>query len=351
MNWDPAIVSSVHQLPEGDAFARLADEASASLPQTARKTLHEWRGKDDSLRLHQATYIGLRLQKLGVHHLHVHFAGMAARTAFWIRRFFGIEYSLTVHANDIFVPNKFEIGLPQIFSMASAIVVVSDFAANQLRDRFSDTASRFYRIYNGIDCDRFRSAQPSQPPLILSIGRLISKKGFDVLIDACASLQNGGQEFRCEIIGEGPLSAELQARIDRHGLGKQVLLVGPKSQAEIAARLSRATLLVLPCRVDADGAMDNLPTVVMEAMASALPVVSTDVGGVAEMVCNGESGLLVSQNDPLATAEAIARLIGDVELARSFGREGRKRAEELFSIEKNVRVLREILLRPRRPQE
>ena len=351
MNWDPAIVSSVHQLPGGDAFARLADEASASLPQTARKTLHEWRGKDDSLRLHQATYIGVRLQKLGVHHLHVHFAGMAARTAFWIRRFFGIEYSLTVHANDIFVPNKFEIGLPQIFSMASAIVVVSDFAANQLRDRFSDTASRFHRIYNGIDCDRFRPAQPSQPPLILSIGRLISKKGFDVLIDACASLQNGGQEFRCEIIGEGPLSAELQARIERHGLGKQVLLVGPKSQAEIAARLSRATLLVLPCRVEADGAMDNLPTVVMEAMASALPVVSTDVGGVAEMVRNGESGLLVSQNDPLATAEAIARLIGDVELARSFGREGRKRAEELFSIEKNVRALGEILLRPCRPQE
>jgi len=125
-------------------------------------------------------------------------------------------------------------------------------------------------------------------------------------------------------------------------LGKQVLLVGPKTQADIAARLSRATLLVLPCRVDADGAMDNLPTVVMEAMASSLPVVSTDVGGVAEMVRDGETGLLVSQNDPVATAEAIARLLDDVELARSFGREGRKRAKEIFSIEKNVRTLREI---------
>jgi glycosyltransferase involved in cell wall biosynthesis len=137
--------------------------------------------------------------------------------------------------------------------------------------------------------------------------------------------------------------AELQARIDRHGLGKQVLLVGPKPQAEIAARLSRATLLVLPCRVDADGAMDNLPTVVMEAMASALPVVSTEVGGVAEMVRDGETGLLVSQNDPVATAEAIARLIGDVGLARSFGREGRKCAQELFSIQRNVHALRKIL--------
>jgi len=343
LNWDPAIISNVHQLPEGDAFARLADEASASLSQSARKILHEWRGKDDSLRLHQAIYIGVRLQKLGVCHLHVHFAGMAARTAFWIKRFFGIEYSLTVHANDIFVPNKFEIGLSQILSAASGIVAVSDFAANRLRDRFPDSALRVHRIYNGIDCDSFQPAEPSRPPLILSIGRLISKKGFDVLIDACASLRNGGREFRCEIIGEGPLCAELQTRIDRRGLDKQVLLAGPEPQAEISARLTRATLLALPCRVDADGAMDNLPTVVMEAMASALPVVSTDVGGIPEMVRNGETGLLVSQNDPVATAEAIGRLIGNVELARSFGREGRNRAQELFSIQRNVHTLRKIL--------
>ena len=342
LSWDPAIVSGVHRLPEGDAFARLTDEASASLPRAARKTLHEWRGKDDSLRLHQATYIGVRLQKLGVHHLHVHFAGMAARTAFWIKRFFEIEYSLTAHANDIFVPNDFEIGLSQIFSKASAIVAVSEFAANQLRDRFSDTASRVHRIYNGIDCDNFQPAEPSPPPLILSIGRLISKKGFDVLIDACASLRNNGREFRCEIIGDGPLAAELQARINRHGLDKQVLLAGPRPQSEIAARLSQATLLVLPCRVDVDGAMDNLPTVVMEAMASALPVVSTDVGGVAEMVRDGETGLLVSQNDPNATAEALSRLIANRELAQSFGRKGRERAKELFSIQKNVHALRKI---------
>ena len=145
------------------------------------------------------------------------------------------------------MPNDFEIGLSQIFSTVSAIVAVSDFAANRLRERFSDTASRVHRIYNGIDCDNFQPAEPSPPALILSIGRLISKKGFDVLIDACASLRNSGQEFRCEIIGDGPLSVELQARIDRYGLGKQVLLAGPRSQAEIAARLGRATLLVLPC--------------------------------------------------------------------------------------------------------
>jgi len=340
--WDDAITSMVHQLPEGDVFARLANEASASSPKPVRKTLHEWRGKPDSLRLHQATYIGARLKKIGVRHVHTHFAGMAARTVFWIRKFFGINYSLTVHANDIFIPSNFEIGLSEILSSASAIIAVSDFAANQLRERFPENAGRVHRIYNGIDCAQFKPAQFERPPLILSIGRLISKKGFDVLIDACALLRQRGHGFRCEIIGEGPLFGELQARIHRQDLRQDVHLTGPQTQSEIATRLSKATVLALPCRIDPDGAMDNLPTVIMEAMVSALPVVSTDIGGISEMVRDRETGLLVVQNDPVATANALSQLISDTELAQSFGGKGRKRAEEIFLIEKNIRALREI---------
>jgi colanic acid/amylovoran biosynthesis glycosyltransferase len=341
--WDRAITSMVHQLPEGDVFARLADEASASLPKPMRKTLHEWRGKPDSLRLHQATYIGSRLQKLDLRHVHTHFAGMAARTAFWIKKFFGIDYSLTVHANDIFVPPKFEVGLSEILSSASAIIAVSDFAANQLRERFPENAGQVHRIYNGIDCAQFKPAQFERPPLILSIGRLISKKGFDVLIDACALLRQRGHGFRCEIIGEGPLFEDLQGRIHRQDLHEHVHLAGPQTQSEIATRLSKATLLALPCRIDPDGAMDNLPTVIMEAMASVLPVVSTDIGGISEMVRDRETGLLVAQNDPVATADALSQLIKNIELAQLFGSKGRERAEEFFSIEKNVRALREII--------
>jgi colanic acid/amylovoran biosynthesis glycosyltransferase len=340
--WDRAIISTVHQLPEGEAFARLANEAATSLPKPMRKTLHEWRGKPDSLRLHQATYTGMRLQKLGVRHVHTHFAGMAARTAFWIKKFFGIDYSVTVHANDIFVPAVFEIGLSEIISSASAVIAVSDFAANQLRQRFPENAARVHRIYNGIDPAKFQSAEFERPPLILSIGRLIGKKGFDILIDACAFLRQSGHEFRCEIIGQGPLVGELQAQIHRRDLREQVRLPGSQTQPEIAAQLSKATVLALPCRIEPDGAMDNLPTVVMEAMASALPVVSTNVGGISEMVRDGETGLLVTQNDPAATADALSRFINDIELAQSFGGRGRKRAEEIFSIEKNVRALREI---------
>src|SRR5947208_14675399 len=105
---------------------------------------------------------------------------------------------------------------------------------------------------------------------MLSIGRLIRKKCFDALIDACAWLRQRGHGFRCEIIGEGPLVGELEARIHRRDLREHVHLAGPKTQAEIASHLRKATVLALPCRIDPDGAMDNMPTVIMAALASAL---------------------------------------------------------------------------------
>jgi colanic acid/amylovoran biosynthesis glycosyltransferase len=340
--WAPEILAAVHQLPEGDAFAALADKARRGLPAQARKLLHEWRGRRDSLRLHQAAYIGVRLRELGVTCVHTHFAGMAARTAYWIEKFFRIPYSVTAHANDIFVPNDFEIGLRQIFGSARAIITVSDFAAEHIRRKFPETAERVHRVYNGIVLEEFAPARFEQPPLILSVGRLINKKGFDVLIDACAALR--GVEFRCEIIGDGPLREELRAQIHRMNLGARVSLAGVKTPREITKKLSEATLFVLPCRIEKDGAMDNLPTVIMEAMAAALPVISTDVGGISEMVVDRQTGFLVPQNDATAVANAMERLLRDNGLARQLGLRGRERCAKLFSLEKNVRDLRKILL-------
>jgi colanic acid/amylovoran biosynthesis glycosyltransferase len=340
--WVPEVLSAVNQLPEGDAFATLADKAQSGLSPEARKILRAWRGRRDSLRLHQAVYIGVRLRDLGVTHVHTHFAGMAARTAYWIKKFFGIPFSVTAHANDIFVPNNFEIGLSQIFGAARAIVTVSEFAAHHLRQTFPEVAGRVHRVHNGIDLAEFEPARFEQPPLILSIGRLINKKGFDVLIDACAQL--GGLEFRCEIIGDGPVEETLRARINRSNLADRITLAGIRTQPEIATRLGAATLFVLPCRIDENGAMDNLPTVIMEAMAASLPVISTEVGGIGEMVVNEETGFLVAQNDPEACAAAMAKLLHQTNLARELGANARARCAELFSLEKNVRDLREILL-------
>lgn len=341
--WNKEVLKAVHRLPEGDDFAAAVDAELRDIPKQARKILREWRGRDDSLRLYQAVYVGARLRGLGINHIHAHFAGMAARTAYWIRKFFGLTYSLTVHANDIFAPNKFVIDLGEILSSADRIIAVSDFGVDYLHDKFPQTADRIRRVYNGIETNDFETARFEPPPLIISIGRLINKKGFDVLIDACAILRDHELEFRCEIIGDGPLENELQLRIAQHNLGDRVRLSGAKTQREIVTSLSNATVFVLPCRIDADGAMDNLPTVIMEAMAASLPVISTDVGGIREMVAESETGFLVPTENLVATAEAIGRVISDKNLARSLGQSGRERATRLFSIENNVRALREIV--------
>jgi colanic acid/amylovoran biosynthesis glycosyltransferase len=339
--WKPEILTAVHTLPEGDEFAGLADQARRSLPSNARKILRGWRGRRDSLRLHQAAYVGTRLAEIGITHVHVHFAGMAARTAYWIEKFFGIPFSVTAHANDIFVPNNFEIGLAEIFGSARAIIAVSDFAANHLRKQFPEAADRVHRVYNGVDLNEFETARFDQSPLVLSVGRLISKKGFDVLIDACAQLR--GFDFHCEIIGTGPMRKQLREQIEAAKVSDRVSLTGEQSQKQIAAKLSAATAFVLPCRIEKDGAMDNLPTVIMEAMASALPVVSTTVGGIAEMVSDSHTGFLIPPNEVCATADAMARLLADNEVARKLGANGREQCAERFSIEKNVHDLRVIL--------
>lgn len=343
-SWDTEILSKVHYVPEGAEFARRADEAARSLDAVGRTTLRRWRGRRDSLRLHQAVYLGVRLRDAAVTHLHTHFAGMGARTAFWIQRFFAVPYSVTLHANDLFVPDQFEPGLAEIIDSARAIITVSDFAADFIRGKYPASASRVHRVYNGIDLGEYESPSSlAAPAQILSVGRLIDKKGFDVLIGACRALHENGVEFSCEIIGDGPLRANLQAQIERCALENKVRLIGAKSRSEIAARLRSATLFALPCRVDEQGAMDNLPTVIMEAMAASRPVVSTAVAGIPEMVVHGETGFLVPQNDIPKTAAAIQHLLLNAGLARQFGEGGRLRAQQLFSIESNVRALRHIL--------
>ena len=153
-----------------------------------------------------------------------------------------------------------------------------------------------------------------------------------------------GDRHRCEIIGEGPLEAALRAQIAEAGLESCVKLAGPLTQSEIVSRLAFATIFVLPCRREADGGMDNLPTVIMEAMAAGLPVISTPLGGIPEMIEHEINGELVPEHDPGAICAAMERLIADPARARKFGDRGQEMARKKFSIEANVRKLRTLLL-------
>ena len=341
-DWDVRIVQRVHYLPVEEQLLREIHRASKTGKLTTEiiGALDAWGRRTDFLRLYQAVYVGLRLQEMGIRHVHAHFAGMAARTAFWIHKFFPITFSFTAHANDIFAPRDFEIGLDRLVDAARIIVTVTDYAARFLRERFPNRADRIYRVYNGLNLSEFgRTDFSFTPPLIVAVGRLIAKKGFADLIRACGMLAEGGKPFQCEIVGEGPLENELRAQIEQLDLQNRVALSGAKPQREVRRRLAAASIFVLPSVVDSAGGIDNLPTVIMEAMATALPVISTDIGGIPEMVVENETGFLVRPGDTGALARAVEKMIDDRQLAQRLGRGGYERAQHLFSIEKNVRDL------------
>jgi glycosyltransferase involved in cell wall biosynthesis len=341
-DWDEQLVRRVHYLPEEGALVREVDRAlrSGNVPSEVREAIEKWGRQSDFLRLYQAVYVGLRLQESGLRHLHAHFAGMAARTAYWIRQFFGIPFSFTAHANDIFAPRDFVVSLAKLMESATTIVTVSDYAAGLLRERYPTASARIQRVYNGVDLSDFHPPDfGSGIPAIVSIGRLIEKKGFADLIAACGLLRPRGREFHCEIIGEGPLEAALQKQIAEAGLQSVVKLAGPLTQTQIALRLANATIFVLPCTREEGGGMDNLPTVIIEAMAAGLPVISTPLAGVPEMVEHERSGELVPEHDPKAICAAIERCISDPVRARRFGDRGREIACEKFSIETSAGAL------------
>jgi colanic acid/amylovoran biosynthesis glycosyltransferase len=341
-DWDTRIVERVHYLPGEKELLEEVQRASKNEKLTSEiiAALDEWGRRTDFLRLYQAVYVGLHLRDLGIDHVHAHFAGMAARTAFWIAKFFPITFSFTAHANDIFAPRKFEIGLDKLVGAARVIITETDYSEKFLRERFPERADRIHRVYNGLNLAEFGRANfSSNPPLIVAIGRLIAKKGLSSLIRACALLVERGRPFQCEIFGEGPLANQLRGQIEESGLQELVKLPGAKPQHELRERLSVANVFVLPSVPEAEGGMDNLPTVIMEAMATGLPVVSTRIGGIPEMVIDNETGFLLRPDDPVALADAIEKVINDRSLGQKLGQAGHGRGQKLFSIEKNVRDL------------
>ncbi|MGH8094877.1 MAG: glycosyltransferase [Chthoniobacterales bacterium] len=347
-DWEMTIVREVEYLPGDEELVREVDRdlRKRRLPARAAEEIAAWGRKTDFLRLYQAAWLGPHLQALGLRHVHAHFAGLAARTAYWIERFFGIDFSFTAHANDLFAPKPFEISLGKMIGAARAVVTVSDFGVGFLREKYPDAAGKIHRVYNGIDLGNFPTADfAATMPVIISVGRLIEKKGFSDLIEACRLLRERDVVFRCEIIGEGPLASALRGQIETAGLTTMVTLPGPLPQAEVRARLARSTIFALPCVTEAGGGMDNLPTVVMEAMAASLPVVSTVIGGVPEMVQDGVTGFLVPEHQPVAFAERLGCLLVDPALLNSLGKAGRERAGRLFAIEKNVQTLRALFHR------
>jgi glycosyltransferase involved in cell wall biosynthesis len=298
-------------------------------------------------RARNAIYFADHFKRRGVDHVHVHFANRAAHTAMFLKEISGIPFSVTAHGQDFMKDLGNDDLLREICAAAEFVAAETDYSRDLLRQRCPDSAAKIQRVYNGMDLTRFPApnyeASINQAPRITSIGRLVTFKGFEYLIDACAELARQGLEFTCEIIGDGPLRGDLEAKIRKLNLSDRVHLLGSLSQGAVLEKLRSADVFALASVTDAQGASDVFPTVIIEAMAAARPVVSTRLAGIPESVVHGETGLLVPPGDTMALAEALSQHIEDAKLRLHYGRAGRARIEQHFRIEHTVAPLIELL--------
>ena len=297
---------------------------------------------EDVHRVYQAIVLAREARLRSISHLHAHFATAATSVARLAASFAGVPYALTAHAKDVFHESVRPEDLRRKLGDAAAAVTVSDYNLEYLRRTYGPAAARTRRIYNGLDLERFPYEPPRErPPRIVAIGRLVEKKGFVDLVEACARLAAGGRRFTCQIVGMGPQEAELRARIERRGLGDRVELLGPRPQSELVRHVRDAAVVAAPCVIGIDGNRDGLPTVLLEAMALGTPCVSTDVTGIPEVLRNGETGLMVPQRDPAALAAAVGRLLEEPTLRVRLASRARRLIEAEFDVHRNAALLRE----------
>jgi glycosyltransferase involved in cell wall biosynthesis len=300
-------------------------------------------------RFFQAGYlVGWTLRGQTIRHFHAHFCHGPATVAMFVKWLTGSTYSFTAHAKDLYLTPR-DI-LRDKMAEAEFVVTCTAYNRRYLEEVGGDIAT-VHLIYHGLDLSRFTRGQSDQivplaayaeggrVPLLLSVGRLVEKKGFDTLVRACRLLQNRGVRFRCLVYGEGPQRAELEALIRDQGLEGVVELPGGILQDDLIEVYRQAALFALPCQVLENGDRDGLPNVIVEAMAMEIPVVSTEVSGVPELVEDGVNGFLVPPRSPEPLADAIEKLLRDPSLRRRFAAEGRRRVLEEFDIGRSTRRL------------
>jgi glycosyltransferase involved in cell wall biosynthesis len=281
-----------------------------------------------------------------IQHLHAHYANVPAKLALTVQRLTGTtSYSITTHAKDIFQDDPFASAkLQERMCRARFVVANSRFSAAHILAGLNGRGN-VYTVYNGLNLDDFpfRKKQATEP-LILSAGRLVEKKGFNVLIDACRILKERGVNFTCELVGTGKMSDAIKLQIRESGVGALVKLAGPLPQEILRRYYERASVFALPCVVAADGDRDILPNVLKEAMATGVPVVTTRLDGIEELVEHGVSGWLVPPGDAGALADGLEHLLSNPRVAVTLANQGRQIIEQRFNRQANITQLKDLLL-------
>ncbi len=289
----------------------------------------------------EACYLHDRLAGTGIQHIHCHLLSGPTTLGMFLASLLGIPFSFTIHGSQVY---RAPIALGTKLEHASFIASVTDFHRRYVVSKYGASYnSKFTTVRAGLSLERYPAVDRSQrrpgPARILSVGRLVELKGHHHLIRACGLLQQRGVDFACSIVGEGPEEPALSGLIAELGLRDRVTLVGARTQDQLPPFYENADLFALACTKDRDGAMDGLPVVLMEAMASCLPVVASDFVGIPELVASEQHGLLVDPADTPSLADALQRLIASPELRLAMGSKGRQRVIDAFDVKISARTL------------
>lgn len=276
----------------------------------------------------KAVSLARLVEEKRVDHVHAHFISHPATAAWVVHRLTGVPFSITAHANDLFVQPAL---LERKIEEARFVATISEFNRDHL-GRAAPRAGRIELVHCGVDLDRFPFRPGRGASRLLSVGRLEPTKGHDDLLRAFAEVAAGAPDVSLEIVGSGPERHRLERLVEDLGLAGRVRLRGALTTEDVRELFAEADMFVLAARRHPSGRMDGIPVALMEAMASGLPVVTTSLSGIPELVVDEETGLLVPPESPPQLAAAIRRLLAEPALRERLVAAARERVAARFDL-------------------
>jgi glycosyltransferase involved in cell wall biosynthesis len=280
------------------------------------------------------------MERSGVNHVHAHFATHPAVAALIIHRLAGIPYSFTAHGSDVHVERRM---LEQKIRAAAFVVSISSYNKNlMIEECHSPVRDKIHVIHCGVDPDFFSPREKrleSRPVQILCVASFEAVKGHEYLVSACRLLKKQGVYFKCHFVGDGPIRDQVEAQIREAGLNDRIIIHGPLPRTEVIKLLEACDIFALPSVLTKNGKREGIPVVIMEAMACGVPVVSSQLSGIPELVDHDVSGILVTPRDIQGLANALQRLSADEGLRERMGVAGREKVLREFNLRSNAAQL------------